>query len=375
MATLTIIGEPFPDWEAEAHAAAAIELTEAVAATAPRGCSARLLLSRGSDQIPSFSSPRAQVETLPLKTGMLPVLWQSSTTARPLDGEFVHSLTPMVPLRSRGEDDGSQTSVTVPHGIAWEVPELMGGSSARLYRSFVKRAVRMADVVVTPTHATANVLQRRFGEQLPVQVLPLAAPEPYRRPADAAERRSALGVPERYMVTTAAPGQHGRLDWVLDALAAPGAERLPHLVVLAGCFPWPEESAAAKGEAPRSPIPSELQGRVTIVRPRELADLGAVFSGAELMVLPQTGVGTGYCVLGALSSAVPVLHAGSSVCAELTLDAGVAAETREAFAAELARLFGEPEALTRLRVLADDRGRAFSWESTAWQLWELHANL
>src|SRR5690606_33212954 len=132
---------PFPDWEAPQHLAAARDLTIGVAATAPRACSARYLASRGS-HIPEFASPRIRAEHLPIPAKSLTFLWRSGSAARPLDGEFVHSVTPLAPLRQRDEDDGSQTTVTIPHTIAWEAPELLGAPQTRAYRSFVRRAVK-----------------------------------------------------------------------------------------------------------------------------------------------------------------------------------------------------------------------------------------
>ncbi|MBK0417662.1 mannosyltransferase [Leucobacter sp. CSA1] len=421
MATLTLIGEPFPDWEADLQRAAIRDLTAALAETAPRACSARLIVARGSEA-PVFSSPKAMVETMPLSTSVLSLVWQNGTTARPLDGEFVHALTPMVPLRNRGADDGSQTSVTVPHAIAWEAPELLGPSQARLFRNFVRRAVKFADVLLTPTYAVASVLHDRYGEQVPVQVLPLAAPEELRRPSDARERRSALGLPERYIVTTTTANEHGRLQWILDALEAD--PELPPLVIVDGLGPTLHENGrrpkgtpavspsagrtadaaptpdAVPTRAPASPdagaaersatatltpiapdpvamgpIPESLRQRVLVVRPRELADIGAILSGADLMAQPQTCMGSGYPLLGALNSGIPVLHGGAAGYAEISLDAGIAAADAGAFASELGRLCHDATELERMAVLAEDRGRAFTWRNTAWQLWELHANL
>lgn len=365
MTTLSLIDEPFPDWEHEVQRAVARELTAVLADTAPRGCGVRLLVARGGDQ-PVFDSARIRTEAIPLKTSMLPILWQTGTTARPLDGEFAHALTPMIPLRGHGEDDGTQTSVTVPHALAWEAPGLLGTRQARLYRNFVRRAVKYADVIVTPTHATASVLQQHYGADLPVQVMPLAAPESYRRPDDAAERHRALELPERYIVTTATPTEHGRLDWLLDALRLDST--LPPLVVLDGCDPRLESE-------PPFEAPADLAGRVVVVRPRELADIGAVLSGAALLAQPQQLSGTCYLLLGALTSGVPVLHAGLSAYRELALDAGLAAEDPQTFSLELSRVLRDTDELAQLQVLAEDRSRAFSWQSTAWQLWELHANL
>lgn len=372
MATLTLIAEPFPDWEADLQSAAARDLTRAVAATAPRGCSARFLVGRGSEA-PEFESPLIRIEHLPIRANLLPLVWQSGTTARPLDGEFVHALTPMMPLRSRGEDDGSQTSVTIPHAIAWEAPAVLGNSQARLFRAFARRAVKLADVILTPTHATARVLQQQYGEHLPVQVIQLAPPAELREGPDAAERRSALGLPERYAVTTAMSGEHGRLEWIFDAMRLDAS--LPPLVVLEGFDPGVSPRDRDGDDTGATAVPDELRERVLPVRARELADLGAVLSGAALLVQPQAFAGTGYALLGALCAAVPVLHAGHPATAEIVFDAGVAADTAGAFSAEYTRLMRDADARAQLSVLACDRSRGFSWYGAAWQLWETHANL
>lgn len=371
MTALTLIAEPFPDWEAAQQIAAARDLARAVAAVAPRSCSARYLVARGTTA-PSFDSPLVRVEAIPMPAGMLPFLWQSGASARPLDGEFVHSLTPLAPLRSRDEDDGSQTSVAVPHSIAWEAPALMGNGQARLYRSFVRRAVKYADVVVTATHAAARALQEHYGSDLPVQVMPLAPPAEFLAGPDAAERRTALGLPPHYAVTTAAPGEHGRLDWVLDPLRADAS--LPPVVIIEGLDPRAPKAENGKADPPPV-VPAELQDRAIAVQPRDLADVGAILAGAGLLLQPQAYTGAGYALLGALGAGLPVLHSGHPATDEIVFDAGCVAETKEAFAAEFARLTHDHSDRKTLAVIAKDRSRSFSWEGTAWQLWETHANL
>lgn len=359
MATLTLIGEPFPDFEAQANAAAARCLAEAVAQTAPRGCSSRLIVARDTPA-PTLSSPRASIEAVPMNAVSLPVLWRAGLTARPLDGEFVHSLTPLMPLRSRTEDDGSQTSVVLPHALAWQAPELMGTAQAKLYRTFAKRAAKLADVVLAPSHAVAEQLADRLGVE--IRVLPLAAPLEYLENDASAGTRAELALPARYIATTAQPGEHGRLHWLLDAMR--NDPSLPPLVVLhLGSEPLPE-------------IDEPLRHRVGVVQVERLDVMGAVISGAELLVLPQSVLGAGYEVLGAIAAHVPVLHA-SEMAAELSLDAGLSATEQAEFTAALTRLTGGAgaEELQRLRFFSEDRSRAYSWQSTAWQLWEVHANI
>ncbi|MFC5338920.1 mannosyltransferase [Leucobacter denitrificans] len=377
MATLSLIAEPFPDWEAPMHFAGAHDLVNAIASTAPRSCSARFLLARGS-HAPEFASPKIAVEVLPMRASSLPILWQSNATARPLDGEMTHSITPMMPLRARSDDDGTQSTVTVPHALAWEAPELLSPAQARLVRAFVKRAVRFADIIVTTSHSTASLLQNMYGYNLPVQVIPPVAPNVLLAGVDSAARRARLGLPERYMVTTANNDEAGRLHWVYNALEADST--LPHVVVITGLDPVVQ----GKGQAPTSElasrIPERLRNRITVVAADDLRDAGAVISGASLMLQPQSFAATGYPVIAALMSKVPVLHAGVDATGELVLDGGLAESDPVGFASALSRLFiaspgdGTSE-FERLTVQAADRGRTFSWEGVAWQLWETHATI
>lgn len=372
MTALTIIAEPFPDWEAPQHLAAARDLTIGVAETAPRACSARYIASRSS-HIPEFSSPRIHAEHLPMSAKTLPLLWRSGSAARPLDGEFVHAITPFAPLRQHEEDDGSQTTITVSHGLAWEAPELLGASQARMYRSFVRRAAKYADVILATSHFVANLLQENYGGQLPVQVSQLAAPQEFLDPIDRVERAAALGLPAHYMVTTATPGELGRIEWIFDALR--GNASLPPVVVLAGLDPVAPTRVSANANAGDSAVPEDLTGRVLIVTPRDLSDVGATLAGASLLLQPQNYATSGYTVLGAITASVPVLHAGHLATTELTLDAGIIAETAGDFGAVLSRIMSDPAEHAHYTVLARDRSRSFSWQHTGWQLWETHANL
>ena len=150
----------------------------------------------------------------------------------------------------------------------------------------------------------------------------------------------------------------------LDAMEANPA--LPPLVVL------------HFGAEPLPPVRDSLASRVGVVQVLDLAQVGAVLSGARLLALPQNSLGAGYEVLGALDAHVPVLHGECDAAAELALDAAIRAGSKEEFASMLALLLtseqGEQQ-LSRLRIFAEDRKRSFGWLSTAWQLWELHANM
>lgn len=360
MAVLNIIGDTLPAWESAAHRAATRDLGLAVAETAPRGCSAALLFAHDTEPI-EVDHPKLSVQNVMLKASMLPVVWHSSQAARPLDGEFMHALTPLAPLRSRDEYDGSQSTVTVPHTLAWDRPETLPRSLARTMRSFTRRAVKHADMIITPTHATARRIEALYSDQTPIQVLPLAAPREFLPGDDAATRRTELELPDEYVLTFAYPGEYGRLEWILRAYEV--SPHLPPLVVVNEVGEFDPANWSVLGD------------RVRVVKPRELDDLGAIISGATLLVAPQRGGDTGYALYGALNAGIPIVHCGAEDIAEVALDAGAHAETEVELNDQLRALTASGEERERLSVLARDRSRNFTWASTAWQLWEIHANI
>lgn len=363
MATLTLIGEPFPDSGADAARSATIALTAAVAVAAPRDCSAHLLIARNAE-VPSFGGLLVPIEAMPMSASVLPQLWRSSPTARPLDGEFVHAMTPLVPLRPRKLEDGSQTSVLIPHALGWLAPDEMGKTAARRYRTFVRRAVKLADALLAPTHATAAAVRERYGMHLDVQVLPLAPPPEYLAAPDAPARREALALPDRYLLTDAPPGENGRLEVIFDVML--DDLQLPELVILTTQLDYDDTLAA---------VPLQLRERITVFAPTELSDVGVVLDGADLFIQPQVHIGAGYELLGALAAGLPVIHFGSEAVAELTLDAGVLAGSAAELHDAITRFSDEPGEREKFRVLALDRSRSFSWTAAAWQLWEVHADL
>lgn len=360
MSTLNVIGEFLEGWEQPGLRAAARDLALALAETAPRRCSSALLVA-GNSVLPEIDHPRLSVQIIPLHTSVIPLLWLGGSAARPLDGEFVHAMSPLVPLRRRDEHDGSQTSVTVLNTLAWDAPEALPKGQAKHLKQLVRRAVKHADVIITPTHAVAARLQELYGSSLQVQVLPLASPSEYVASDDAVARRAALGLPERYLVAHAYPGEVGRLEWILRAL-----EMNPSLppVVLIG----PGATADLSQW-------SVIRERIIQLDATDLRDLGAVLGGATALAAPQLIAECLLPVHGALDAGVPIVHAGSACIAEITLDGGLLTHSDAEFADALDLIVRDESEHEKLSVLASDRSRMFSWQTTAWQLWEIHANL
>ncbi len=390
MAVLSVIGETLPDFEHALNEAVVRQLTEALGATAPKGCSVNLIVGRHS-AAERFANPRISTEKIGLTAKMMPVVWQASAAARPMDGSLMHAVTALAPLRSRHDDQEAQTTVTVQHLLPWSAPHLYPASQLRLIRNFIRRAVKHADVIVTPNYATAEALQEQFGD-VNAQVQPFAplpelvAEQSAAAGVDHAARRAALDVPERYLLTTADVSETGRLQWLADAVTAD--RELPPVVVV-GAFregsaelsdagersDTGERAAAGEKTDALTRLARDSDGQVVVIHPTDLYDLGALISGAEALVLPQAAHTAGHEAMAALANAVPVFHAEAPEVHEIVVDAGVTFDSAETLHTALAETLNDAQRLEQLKVLADDRAGFFSWRSLAWAIWELHAEI
>lgn len=228
MAVINLIGDTFADLDHAANAAALRDLTAALAHTAPRACAVRVLVPQHTElDLPR--NPRISTAQIPLPASALGLLWHTNTAARPLDGEMLHSHTPLVPLRPlQKREPGTQVTVGVPHLSYLAEGSALSPQQVKQQKSFLKRAVKHADVLIAPNFDVASRLQAEFGAAN-VRVVSNAAPQEYLEPADAAAKRRELWLPERYLVTTE-PCSPERLEWLTNAVT--NNPELPPLVII-----------------------------------------------------------------------------------------------------------------------------------------------
>lgn len=405
MVSLTVVGESFTDPARDLLRSVSAQLALALAETAPKGCVTEILDSDKSTKL-KFKNPRVLVENVAVPPIALAALWLTGAPARQFDGNFIHSLTPLAPIRQHREYDGSQATVTVPNLLAWHDASPLPRSAKLAIRAYVQRAVKFADRVVTCDFATADALREIYGDSIRVAVLPLAAPREFtvgspstdiqriaagseasgadpvaysalsREERD--ERAASLGLPAEYLLTTASFSDFERLQWAADAVLNNG--KLPPLVVVTGCGSVSASDAGASAGEELSPELQELvrisDGRIVPVTPEHLTDIGVLLSGATAFVLPQQHTAEPFSVYGALENRVPVFYASENkAVADITLEAGCEFTDAADLEAKLAEHVLERDTLDRLRLLADDRADTFSWQATARALWELHANI
>ncbi|MGB4136022.1 MAG: glycosyltransferase, partial [Microbacterium sp.] len=105
----------------------------------------------------------------------------------------------------------------------------------------------------------------------------------------------------------------------------------------------------------------------------DAADRAAVLSGAHAVFATSALAAWPWRVVEAMALAVPIVAVDSGVHRDVLADGGVLAPAEEFTDAAVAAL--EEASSRRLRVLAADRARAFSWASSAERVWSLHAEL
>lgn len=351
------------------------ELARALVLGAPSGCEVEAIAPAGGvegalDSVPGLAGVRRTA--LPRRE-LAAALQLGVGTG--IGGGMIHSPTLFAPLvRHDRVHDHDQTVVTVWDLRPWESPSELPRAVVAWHKAMLKRAVKHADAVVVPTHSLAV----RLVEIAPalagrVRVIAGAAPLGFAIPTDEVGRRRELGVPEGFILLSGEPLASESVDAGLAAVAASGVD-LPVVVidVAEGHEPAVADLASAAGIPERA---LHVRGVLSA------ADRAAVFGAAVAFVAPSRRAAFPWRVIDALTLGVPVVAASSAVHDEVVFDGGVlvegtdAGELTEGMGAALASALASTTAAERLGVLAEDRGRAFSWREAADKVWMLHAEL
>jgi glycosyltransferase involved in cell wall biosynthesis len=355
-------------------------LTQALIATAPRGCEVEGIVSS------SLPSDYERIEaTFPGLAGLyksslarreLAAAWQFGLTTSP-GGGMIHAPSLFAPLRRHDRTTpGEQIVVTVHDLLPWTHPDSLTSATVAWQKAMLKRARRHADAVVVPTHALAERLSSivELGDR--VRVIGTAPRLGLQRPPEALVRATAieLGLRDGYLVVEGSLEPRKGVGDLLAALGRPGVPDLP-LVVL-GPESWGElHLATVAEEAGVAP------DRVHAIEPRDAAQLAAVLAGALAFVAPSHDEGDGTSIIEAMSVGVPVVHSDTPAYAEVAADAGISVPVGvgggyvERLAAAITAVVEQRDVAERLSIAGSDRARAFSWRDSAERVWQLHADL
>lgn len=338
-----------------------VRIGAGLAATAPAGWSVRSVTAWhrdvGSARIPGVRGPCR----LPVGRRVLVALWERGLPPWPA-GDSVQAGTPLSPPRR-----GVPLVATVHDVVPWTHPETLTPRGVRWHRAMIGRLAEQADAMVVPTNAVADALADLFPAAAkrihPIAHGVTALPVP----ADAAERRQRLGLPDRFLMTLATIEPRKGLDVLIEALASPAVGDLPLLVV--GQPGW--GGVDLVGHAQRHGLdPARLfaPGRLSDT------DLAAALAGACALVVPSRAEGFGLPVLEGMAAGVPVIHTTVPSLVEVAGGAGLAAPIgdADALAAAVRDVISDPGRAAAMRTAGVRRAAEFSWEKSARQLWKLH---
>jgi len=349
------------------------ELIRALVATRPTGATvAGIVPSSPANELQVLEERLPGVELLrsALTRPQLAAAWQYGFTALPGSG-MVHATSPLAPLRrhDRAASPGSQIAVTIHDATAWTAPGLLSPRDVAWMRAMGRRADRHADAIVAPTFAVAADLDAQFGFGDRIRVIGGAPSTSLRHPGDAVARRSALELPERYLVARAGWGPGTGLAALVEALGRLDESTL----VVVGAAGSEDELRTAAGTG--------TVDRIRVLDRLDDDDLGAVLGGADLLIQPDLAGNLSLPLLEAFSFGVPVVHSDAPALVEVADGAGIVVE-REPAASYASRLADairgvlDDDALrARLAVAGTDRAKAFSWRDSAEKVWQLHADL
>lgn len=270
------------------------------------------------------------------------------TIARQESPDVLHCLHFPTPIGSR-----VPLVVTLHDLTPLIVPGTMPSRVARaVYRSLNKRAVRLADQIVTPSQATANDIARLLGASADATtVIPEAADDFLAGGVSAPPALLPAGA--RFVLSMGNTKPHKDIPCLLASFVAVTEARPDVWLLLVGEDQPGYLDAHVKGEARKR---VRFTGRV------DDRQLRGLYAAATAFAFPSRYEGFGLPPLEAMSFGTPVVVANAASLPEVVGDAAllVAPGDADALAAQLARVLDD----ATLRSELSDKGRARAAEFT-----------
>ena len=270
--------------------------------------------------------------------------------------DLVHFVAPNAPLAPVGP------RVTTFHDLTLlDFPETVRGAAARaklaVLRGVMAHGVRVSRLILVPSRATADALERRFpAARGKIRVTHLAGP-------DAGHSAPWAPSVEPYLLHVGNAYPYKNLDRLVCAFAKVAATRQGLRLVLAGNPDEHHRRLAARAAALGVGDRVRLAGRVSD------AELHTLYAGASLVVMPSLSEGFGLPALEAMAHGTPTLVARATSLPEVCGDAAAYFDPMDVddLARVVDRLLADQSVLRGLSRAGIRRSRGFSWTRTAAQ--------
>jgi glycosyltransferase involved in cell wall biosynthesis len=261
-------------------------------------------------------------------------------------------------------------SVVTIHDVAFlRFPETIEARNLAYLRAHIRDTVQRANAIITVSEFTA----REIAELLNVPTAKLHAipsgldPAMHRAP-DAAVRalRKRLGLTRPYLLAVGTIEPRKNYPFLIDVF-----ERLTKFdgdLVIAGRRGWKYQPILERIER------SSRRANIRLVEDLQESDLSALYSGAELLLLPSLYEGFGFPPIEAMACGTPAVVSRGGALAETCGEGALVLDSFDVghWAAEIAALLRAPDARDALRRRGAQRAARFTWVETARRTWAVY---
>jgi glycosyltransferase involved in cell wall biosynthesis len=254
-------------------------------------------------------------------------------------------------------------------------PDSIGRLRGTYWRRWTRRTLRVADRIVTVSHAAAEEIAEYGGVDISrIDVVPNGVDEGFFRAAGDETRLEALRrelpfLPGNYILFVGTLTQHKNLPRLVGALA--------RLRSMPGCEDAQLVLAGKRGEGyekiARAIHRNGLEKAVVELGFVQDELLPALYAGARLAVLPSLNEGFGLPIIEAMATGTPVVTSNTGAMAEVGRDCAILVDVnkKSAIAGGLADLWRDDGLHERLRKMGMARARDFTWCNAAQQLFRI----
>jgi glycosyltransferase involved in cell wall biosynthesis len=268
--------------------------------------------------------------------------------------------------------------VVTIHDLAFLThPQCAMPALAAYLRRAVPRAARAADMIITVSEHTRDVLLRWLPDLKPTRVvtIPLGVSARFAPCTDLARKRdlaARLGLAPPFVLAVGTLEPRKNYPNLIRAFAqARGMPGGPRQLVIAGRRGWREASIATTIDE------LELGDAVRIVETLDDADLAALYTLADVAAQVSYTEGFGLPVLEAMGCGAPVVISDGGALPEVAGDAAVCVPASDPAAIAHALHAVITDSALRHRLVARGRARAarFTWDATAARTLSVYAQV
>jgi glycosyltransferase involved in cell wall biosynthesis len=276
--------------------------------------------------------------------------------------DLFHATHYVLPPLPRG-----RAVVTIHDIIHLLYPQFLPNRVAHLYaRIMIRRALKVADRIITVSHNSKRDLVDHFGvAPARVEVIYNGVSRGFRQDVPGEERRRValkLNLPSPYLLFLGSDRPHKNARNVIKAFAeARRRGPLPHALVLAG--PMPRNEGRVEALISALDLGAAIR-RTGIV---DDADMPGLFAGADAFLYPTLYEGFGLPVIEAMASGTPVLTSSTSALQEIAGGYALLVDPMDAgaIATGIVTLATDPVKRAELAKMGLARAADFSWNKAA----------